>query len=161
MVFAATTAGKITPLHSFGGARDGAHPLSPLLQYGGVLYGTTSAGGNSCSCGTVFSITFSGKEHVLHRFGGADGSTPYAGLIRVGSTLYGTTKLGGAYNGGAIFEITPSGKERVIHSFAGGSNDGDYPVAGLLYLRDALYGTTSFGGAHNSGTIFRLRVGSR
>ena len=44
----------------------------------GKLYGTTSAGGNGSS-GTVFSVTTTGKEKVLHNFQGGvdDGSDPW------------------------------------------------------------------------------------
>ena len=46
--------------------------------------------------------------------------------------------------------------ETVLHSFVGGS-DGSYPVAGLI--ADAagnMYGTSRFGGANSSGTVFKL-----
>jgi uncharacterized repeat protein (TIGR03803 family) len=161
-VFSATRAGKIALLHSFSGAPDGASPITSLVRYHGALYGTTSSGGNSCNCSTVFSLSADGKERVLHRFSGDDGSAPYAGLIQVGKAFYGTTKLGGAYGDGSVFEVTPSGKERVLYSFgAGGSSDGSLPVAGLLYWKGELYGTTSSGGAHSYGTVFRLSPAAR
>jgi hypothetical protein len=44
----------------------------------------------------VFAVTISGKEKVLHSFGGSgDGATPVAALINVKGTLYGTTLKGG------------------------------------------------------------------
>jgi uncharacterized repeat protein (TIGR03803 family) len=45
-----------------------------------------------------------------------------------------------------------------IYNFCSESNcaDGDYPYAGLLWLGGALYGTTSYGGADNAGTIFKV-----
>ena len=47
-------------------------------------------------CGTVFSVTPSGQEKVLHAFAGAsDGANPNAALIDVNGTLYGTTVHGG------------------------------------------------------------------
>jgi uncharacterized repeat protein (TIGR03803 family) len=85
----------------------------------GTLYGTTSAGGGTgcysgSGCGTVYSVSPTGSEAVLHTFGGSpDGSTPYAGLIDVNGTLYGTTAGGGAarcrvYGGcGTVFALTP------------------------------------------------------
>jgi uncharacterized repeat protein (TIGR03803 family) len=56
------TAGKLTVLHSFNVAPDGAHPIGGLvLDKAGNLYGTTSDGGDlSCGfsgCGTVFKLT--------------------------------------------------------------------------------------------------------
>jgi uncharacterized repeat protein (TIGR03803 family) len=84
-----------------------------------VLYGTTWGGGaTNCGCGTVFAVTPSGSETVLHRFeGGKDGAFPSAGLINVGGILYGTTYAGGGGNCpasrsfpggcGTIFSIAP------------------------------------------------------
>ena len=70
-------------LYSFRGGSDGSASTSTLI-FGapGVLYGTTSAGGGSCDCGTIFSLNVkSKKEQVLHAFGsGADGAYPYYGM---------------------------------------------------------------------------------
>jgi uncharacterized repeat protein (TIGR03803 family) len=61
-VFKLDTAGKLTVLHNFKDAPDGAHPIVGLvLDKAGNLYGTTSDGGDlSCGfsgCGTVFKLT--------------------------------------------------------------------------------------------------------
>ncbi len=45
--------------------------------------------------------------------------------------------------------------ESVLWSF-GGSDDGAYPYAGLINVRDALYGTTLDGGAYGGGAVFKL-----
>ena len=84
---------------------------------GGTLYGTTtqgggvgsSCGGSSDSGGTVFSVTPSGTEKVLHTFdgNGTDGLTPRASLIDVNGTLYGTTAHGGTHGDGTVFALTP------------------------------------------------------
>ena len=129
-------------LHRFAGGSDGASPLAGLTNVGGTLYGTTGGEGDASDYGTVFKITTSGTESVLHRFaGGSDGASPYAGLTNVGGTLYGTTEGGGASDNGTVFRITTSGKEKVLYSFAGG-NDGAYPQAGLTNVGGTLYGTT-------------------
>jgi uncharacterized repeat protein (TIGR03803 family) len=149
-------------VYSFGGGSDGSNPDAGLVDVGGTLYGTTFAGGSySCTfyhtsgCGTVFSVTLSGTEKVLHTFGAyGDGSNPEAGLIDVRGTLYGTTQFGGyaCYNPscGTVFSITPSGAEKVLHSF-GGAPDGAYPFAGLIDVKGKLYGTTANGG---TGTCY-------
>ena len=97
-------------VYSFKGGKDGSNPTSTLLSSHGSLYGTTSMGGGSCDCGTVFKVNpKTGAQSVLHSFaGGQDGSYPYYGLARDSTgTMYGTTATGGTQNQGVIFEVTP------------------------------------------------------
>ncbi|MGA8475583.1 MAG: choice-of-anchor tandem repeat GloVer-containing protein [Candidatus Cybelea sp.] len=161
-VFAITTSGAETVLHSFGGSPDGAGPYAGLIDVKGTLYGTTRRGGGCGGqhvCGTVFAITTSGAETVLHSFGGyGDGAYPYAGLINVKGTLYGTTLSGGPEAYGTAFSITTSGTETVLHGFSGlGSGDGAFPEAGLINVNGTLYGTTYEGGARtDNGTVFKV-----
>ena len=148
-VFAVTKTGNETVLYSFkGGSSDGTQVVGGLLNVKGMLYGTTRSGGANGG-GTVFSITPSGTETVLHSFGASgDGAGPAAGLIKVRGTLCGTTAYGGANGDGTVFSITPSGTETVLYSFKGGSEDGAYPEAGLINVKGTLYGTTVNGGAN-------------
>jgi uncharacterized repeat protein (TIGR03803 family) len=112
-VFSITPDGTETVLYSFkGGKDDGAGPQAGLIDVGGTLYGTTGNGGrnNNYSFGTVFKITLSGQETLMHKFGplaGPDGSVPLSNLIKVGRRLYGTTYGGGTYGYGTVFEIKP------------------------------------------------------
>jgi uncharacterized repeat protein (TIGR03803 family) len=154
-VFSITTSGTEKVLHSFKGGQDGEKPFASLVEMNGVLYGTTSAGGGASSAGTVFKITPSGTETVLHRFaGGADGAGSQARLLALKGTLYGTTRKGGASDKGTVFKIAPSGQEKVLHSFDGA--DGAAPDAGLISLNGALYGTTAFGGPGNYGLAYKI-----
>jgi len=157
-VFKITTSGAETVLHSFGAGSDGSSPLAGLINVDGVLYGTTFAGGGSGFAGTVFDITTSGQETILHRFGASsDGFFPRAGLTDVDGVLYGTTLEGGANrNKGTVFKITTSGAESVLHGFKG--SDGRQPEAGLTDVNGILYGTTYWGGSadRNDGTVFKI-----
>lgn len=98
-------------LYSFAGGTDGSSTTSTLaFGTSGDLYGTTSAGGGSCDCGTIFKVNpKSGKEAVLHRFGArGDGAYPYYGLTAdAAGHFYGTTVAGGPFNQGTVFEFTP------------------------------------------------------
>jgi uncharacterized repeat protein (TIGR03803 family) len=98
-------------LYSFKGGSDGSSSTSTLVfGASGDLYGTTSAGGGTCDCGTIFKVNArSGKEAVLHRFGGgSDGAYSYYGLTPDGSgNFYGTTVAGGHFNQGTVFKFTP------------------------------------------------------
>jgi len=163
-VFSVTPAGVETVIHSFAGntsgAGDGAEPQAGLVNIHGTLYGTTLTGGsgNEAEGGTVFSITPSGSETVLHSFqGGADGLAPASGLVDVGGRLYGTTGGGGAHNDGTVYSITTSGVEHVLHSFGSGTDYGS--PSGLVNVGGTLYGTTSGGGAYYSGTVFSMTKG--
>lgn len=149
-------------LHSFEGGSDGANPYAGLLNVHGRLYGTTFAGGAG-GYGTVFSVTTTGKEKVLHSFSDSpyDGAGPYAGLINANGTLYGTTFYGGAhgygtYPGGTVFSIKKKGEEKVLFSFGSSSPEPLGPYAGLIDIRGTLYGTTYDGGAYYRGTVFTV-----
>lgn len=161
-VFAITTSGEKTVLHSFtGGSSDGAYPIAGLSDVKGTLYGTAEDGGAN-NDGSVFAITTSGKETTLYSFkSGRDGAYPQAVLINVKDTLYGTTFGGGglgcgSFDGcGTVFKMRPSGKETVLYRFKGGT-DGAQPYAGLINVKGILYGTTGGGGTTGNGTVFRI-----
>jgi uncharacterized repeat protein (TIGR03803 family) len=90
-VFSITTDGSENIVYSFASdGADGVGPTAALKNVKGVLYGTTSSGGVN-DVGTVFKLTKSGKETVVHSFDKGDGVNPVAGVIAVGGTLYGTT----------------------------------------------------------------------
>ena len=161
-VYSTSTAGAEKVLYSFAGGSDGTHPTQgDLLYMNGTLYGVTYSGG-SHDRGTVYSVTTSGEEKVLHSFGsGHDGAQLLWGLINVNGTMYGTTLAGGAHlcgtvisrGCGTVYSISASGVEKVLYSFAGGS-DGSAPDGGLIDVKGTLYGTTVIGGtgAYCGGT---------
>ncbi|HKU81587.1 MAG TPA: choice-of-anchor tandem repeat GloVer-containing protein, partial [Candidatus Tumulicola sp.] len=148
--------GKESVLHNFGGT-DGANPGAALINVAGTLYGTTESGGAYPSTGgTVYSISATGAETVLHTFGtGSDGSDPVAGLVDVKGTLYGTTSQGGAYGFGTVYSISTSGTETVLHSFSS-VYDGATPLGGLVDVHGTLYGTTLGGGPYGFGTVYSI-----
>ncbi|MFL6688673.1 MAG: choice-of-anchor tandem repeat GloVer-containing protein [Alphaproteobacteria bacterium] len=152
-------ASNLVALYTFQGGSDGARPYGALVRdKAGNLYGTTNEGGGACNCGTVFKLTPDGQETILHAFtAGNDGAHPFAGLVRDShGNFYGTTPEGGAHGSGAVFKVSAKGKESIVYSFSGGA-DGAQPYGALILGADgSLYGTTQHGGAHNSGTVFKL-----
>jgi uncharacterized repeat protein (TIGR03803 family) len=164
-VFSVTTTGTEKVLYSFGGSPDGATPEAGLIYVDGALYGTTEGGGGSAcdqGCGTIFSVTITGKEKVLHSFNSSpDGARPRCNLVDVHGALYGTTYEGGSAGFGTVFKVSTQGGEKVLYSFAGGSG-GYGPYAGLVNLKQRLYGTTGYGGLRKCrgrlgcGTIFSI-----
>jgi len=170
-VYSISTNGAYKVLYQFPehSNRQGGGPIGRLLDVNGTLYGVTAYGGaycyNNAGCGTVYSVTTSGKEKLLYSFKGwqdksyLDGWLPLSGLIDVNGTLYGTTNDGGlsgcTAGCGVVYSITTSGQENVLYRFTGGS-DGGNPDAALLEVSGTLYGTTADGGSAGDGTVFSM-----
>jgi hypothetical protein len=84
--------------------------------------------------------------------------------------LYGTTYDGGypypKCSCGVAFQMTPNGDGtwtyHVLHRFTDG-NDGGHPYGSLTVdASGAVYGTTTYGGPHRNGNVFKLvQAGSR
>ena len=161
---------------------DGVAPASRLVLGGdGYLYGTTRHGG-AYGAGSIFRMTVTGNlsnlysfqpsfQAVTNNFGGTNYETNYDlwpnDLVQgTNGNFYGTTRRGGSNFTGAIFEISPSGSFTNLHTFAGEtpnasgrvtSADGATPAGALALGSDGnFYGTTQYGGANGTGTIFRL-----
>ncbi len=99
-----TSTGKEQVLHEFGASQDGSEPVAGLVDVRGVLYGTTTIGGqSSCvngdGCGVIFSLTASTSSpaySVLYQFtGGSDGAGPGDTLLYSNRVFYATTTSGG------------------------------------------------------------------
>ena len=161
---------------------DGSGPNDGLVaDSAGNLYLTTSFGGTT-DAGTVIELSppaapgGKGSESVLYSFTGSagdgDGAYPFGNLVLDSAgNLYGTTFYGGAQSPcisgtvgcGTVFKLSPpsvhggSWTESVIYAFQGG-NDGNGPVAGLVFDQAGnLYGTTfGDGGVVSDGTVYRL-----
>src|SRR5258708_26695042 len=168
-------------LDSFSRGTDGGIPITGLVaDSAGNLYGVTASGGQTtgnCSknhgCGVVFELSPDGTggwtETVLYTFTGrTDGAFPATTLLLdTAGNLYGTTFSGGdltscsPYGCGVIFELSPGSHvwtETVLYSF-----HFTYGQRPNFMIRDAagnFYGTTALGGPSNSGTVFKLSLGS-
>jgi uncharacterized repeat protein (TIGR03803 family) len=88
--------GRETVLHSFTGGKDGEYPFTaPLIEMGGLLYGSTMS--------TVFQIDpKTGLEKTLH--GNLEEPN---GLDARHGLLYGTSYVGGKSDDGEIFSLMP------------------------------------------------------
>jgi uncharacterized repeat protein (TIGR03803 family) len=175
-----------TVLYSFPTPERGYLPNGNLVfDSAGNLYGATMFGGGygtSCNdffqyCGEVFELSppkeNGGKwtEKVLHGFKGpSDGANPNGGLIFDSKgAIYGTTSAGG-YDGGdcgaggcgTVFVLKPPSTkgeawtEAMLHRFDPGVSGAAKPMAGVIFDRGSLYGTTLGGESSGQGTIFEL-----
>lgn len=155
-VFKVGTDGAFKVLHTIS-PDDGAYPRTRLIgDTAGNLYGTTA--GMSCGS-TVFKLTPKRVFSVLDTFDcGESGYGLRSGLVRDGANnLYGTAVAYGANGHGTLYKITASGTFSVLYAFGASATDGTSPKGALV--RDGhgnIYGTTEFGGANASGTVFRI-----
>jgi uncharacterized repeat protein (TIGR03803 family) len=170
-----TPAGELTTLHAFcstlesnGNCADGQGPVGALVQASsGIFYGTTLGGGPSTAsqctegCGTVFSITASGKLTTLYSFCPdnstcVDGAHPSALIQATDGNFYGAAHNGGANGWGTVFKITPEGALTTVYNFCSQSNcsDGFTPSGPLVQATDGNFYGIAGGGP--GGEIFEL-----
>jgi uncharacterized repeat protein (TIGR03803 family) len=164
VIFKVDTSNQETVVYSFAdGGGDGRNPTGGFIaDASGNFYSTTFRGGSGpCNkgCGTVYKFDPStGVETVLYSFKNAsDGKHPVSELVRdPAGNLYGAAGGGIGDDLGLVFRVDSTNKETVLHRFHK-EPDGDFPNGELV--RDAagnLYGTTTSGGAHGSGVVFKL-----
>jgi uncharacterized repeat protein (TIGR03803 family) len=153
-------------------AATGSSPSGTIaLDSAGNIYGTTVEGvnqstcGDGDGCGTIFKISSTGQQTILHTFtsGSYFNGVGANGVIRAANgTLYGTTLQGGASGVGTVFKLTSSGSYGVLHHFTGGATDGSEPSAVVAASSGNLYGTTTQGGGTGCspypgcGTIYKV-----
>jgi uncharacterized repeat protein (TIGR03803 family) len=161
-VFKVSKNGKETVLYSFMAGTDGCYPYGGLLRdNAGNLYGTTEVCGAS-GVGTVFKVSKSGKETILHSFAGPpDGEFPSFTSLLMDTTgnLYGVAEQGGTYNQGVAYKLSKGGKFTVLYSFAGGTSDG-CNVFGTPAMDNEgnLYGTANACGSSHVGIVWKVNT---
>ncbi len=88
-----------------------------------------------------------------------DGRHPQGALVEgSGGVLYSTTVDGGANGSGTVFRVSKDGSGyEVLYHFGANATDGKSPASGLIKgSNGVLYGTTLYGGANASGTVYKL-----
>jgi uncharacterized repeat protein (TIGR03803 family) len=153
----ARQAATYTVLHDFaGGSGDGAGSGAEVTLDGvGNIYGTTDYGGAN-GFGTLFKVATTGKEKLLHSFGGAgDGATPDGAVtLEASGDMVGTTIGGGATGNGVIWKLAADGTYTILHDFS--SDEGNFARGRLTQDKKGnFYGTALFGGANDDGTVFK------
>jgi len=114
----------------------------------------------ACAATTMVAASPTFKNLVVFN-GTKNGANPTEMTLVQGidGDLYGTTTYGGTYGYGTVFRVSSSGTWTTLWSFCKEVNcpDGGYPQAGLtLVFGGDLYGTTSGGGAHGYGEVFKI-----
>ena len=149
--------------------RQSAKRARPLPMLSGVL-AMVLVISVPCSAGTV-PATAPALTTLYNFPGGGGGSFLEAGLLLNSKTgvFYGTTAEGGLYGWGTVYQLIPPGTgsctgsawcPAVLYSFnpINKPGDGASPEAGLTLnaTTGVLYGTTTFGGSSDDGTVFSL-----
>ncbi len=103
--------------------------------------------------------------NVIHTFtGGQDGAYPEAGVtLDNAGNLYGTASGGGLHHDGTVYQLKHTGSAwtfNPLYNFNG--DDGASPQARVIFgPNGTLYGTTTYGGTRDDGTVFNLRPSPR
>lgn len=155
-------------LYTFDCGADGCFPSTGLASDGfGNLFGNM-AGAGANGHGYVYKLSRQTKGTfnfvTLHDFDLTDGGQPEGTLLFAGGSLYGATYFGGSVNQpcyagcGGVFRLTPAGGH-AGYTFVGFGKPyrGRGPEGTLIRDSDGiLYGTSSTGGAHDDGAVFKV-----
>ena len=151
-VFEITTEGQYVELHSFcsePNCTDGQSASQGLIQaMNGKLYGIASGAIFTLNADNGFTSLFAGEDAPRQMIQASDGN------------FYGIG-VKGSHKGGDVLEITASGMGRTMYNFCSESNcgDGEQPIALMEGADGNFYGTTTYGGASNSGVVFKITPG--
>jgi uncharacterized repeat protein (TIGR03803 family) len=159
VLYQLSSAGKLKLLHKFYSSPDGCYPYgSVAMDKQGNFYGTTNGCG-SANDGTVWKVSKSGHETILHNFVGYDGCNPYAGVVLDSKgNLYGDAYSCGGSNQGTLWKVSPRGRFTLLHSFYYDPDGDQYPSGEVLHTaKGSLYGTTYGGGNGFRGTVWQYK----
>jgi len=161
---------------------EGAFPKGGLTLCGKCLYGTTSSEG-LLGGGTVFSINIDGTGYLpIHSFPdvppnpgpytNSEGAGPGGRLVISGDAIYGPAETGGVGMFGTLFKVETNGRSlALVHTFSSDipiviqdgffviptNSDGAFPNV-LIPSETKLYGTATYGGSSDGGTVFSLNT---
>lgn len=154
-----------TSLASFDGDKgptnNGATPYTLAIDPQGNLIGTASGWGANRG-GTVYQYT-PGSSTIQTRVD-LELETGFYGhgdlVVDAQGNLFGTITSGGANGKGGIFEL-PAGSNAITFLLSFDGTNGSYPAGGLIAdAQGNFYGTTTYGGTYDRGTVFKFTPGS-
>jgi uncharacterized repeat protein (TIGR03803 family) len=157
-VFKITTDGKLTVLHSFNGASEGAGPQSGVVIGPDGCYYGTCFGGGAKGTGILWKVAPDGTFSLLHTLEPGNGSFPISGpVLGKDGSFYGATSYIDNFLLGAVYRMTPTGGYTALYKFNGkDAATIGYFASGLTTAKDGnFYGTTFRGGA-GFGTVYKV-----
>ena len=144
----------------FGSGCDGAVPCAGLIDVDGILYGTTAYGGDvtyRSGLGTVFRISTTGKEQVLHNFGVSDGAnTPQRPRsTRTKCFMEPPMRAGRTVKGRSLTWVE-KGRSRCCIASRGRTPHGARTLAALVEGAGVFYGTTESAARLAKETVLKI-----
>ncbi len=158
----AAPAQTVSTIYTFSSGTNPNLPAGVMAQgQDGNFYGITLSGGGPANQGAIYNISPEGVLTSLHAMAQSDGTTCSGLTLGTDGNFYGTCHNGGANDYGTLFKVTSAGVLTVLHNFAaqGSTSDGCEPLAPPIQATNGdFYGTTSFCGANNYGTVYKLTL---
>ena len=159
-IFVTPTTKTSQSITSFHQAHSGSRTqLRPLLQKNWT-FAIVLALATLLTCATANAQTYS-PLYTYSINSGAYSGIVVAGLVSQGrdGNLYSTIANNGTRSKGTTFKMSLAGVPTTLYNFCtlAGCTDGAGPQSGLILGADGnLYGTTTNGGAHNDGSVFKM-----
>src|SRR6204780_818328 len=158
----AAPAQTVNTIYKFSSGTNPNLPVGVMAQgQDGDFYGITQSGGGRANLGAIYKISSKGAITSLYPLAQSDGTTCSGLPLGTDGNFYGTCKNGGTNDYGTLFKVTSAGVLTVLHNFAaqGSTSDGCIPYAPPIQASNGdFYGTTSFCGANNYGTVYKLTL---
>ena len=136
--------------------QEGKWPAASTIIEGAFHYGVAQNGGEY-NAGVIFKIRADGTGYSdILSFKG-DMGRPTGDLFSDGTWLYGVTESGGVNDVGTMYKVMPDGTGYTRLLDFDPPATGSIPHGGLISDGTFLYGATSSGGSHDSGTIYKIK----
>ncbi len=160
----------ITSIVDMNQAYEGAYPSGGITAAPNGMYYCIAERGGFDNMGVIYEIDpVAGTNGVSATFNNTNGgfADPYSSpganpaemCLASNGKLYGLTSSGGVNSEGALFEFDPGNNSLTLKESFDAATTGRSPGAGLMQASDGkLYGTTSFGGTNNKGTLFTYDI---
>jgi uncharacterized repeat protein (TIGR03803 family) len=155
-VYRVTLDGRLTLLHSFVTATDGAGPQGGVSAGSdGNLYGACFSGGRY-GVGTIWKVTPTGTFTVLHVLEPDFGSFPISAPVQgTDGNFYGVTDYVDNFQIGEFYKITPSGTYTPLYNFKTAVATAGTMASAVSRGTDGNFYGTTFKGGKNYGAVFK------
>lgn len=155
-VYRLTSDGKLTILHSFLTATDGASPTGGVtLGSDGNMFGTCYSG-STYGVGSIWKVTPTGTFSKLCVLTPANGSYPIsAPVLGADGNFYGVTDYIDNFQYGEFYRVSSTGSYTPLYSFKTATTTTGMMASAVSRGVDGNFYGTTFKGGKNYGTVFK------